>query len=200
MVKSVGYVAETKGVAERLAKLGYRPLEEEEVLRIVEAAIRNPTRALRSSQIITGLAPFDRADGIPWREEPRFLGLKKISAAARSGGGKSGEKKSDTFNANLSSAPSWTVAVDLVVDAIIKKLSEMFMIPEAEIDKSMPMSKYGVDSLVAVELRNWLVSRARADISLFDILQSSSLEVLAGRVAAKSRLVADAGLVAPQDG
>lgn len=44
MVRSVGYVAETKGVADRLMKSGYRFVEEEEVLRLIEAAITKPIR------------------------------------------------------------------------------------------------------------------------------------------------------------
>lgn len=193
MVKSVGYVAETAGVAERLARIGYRPLEEEEVLRLIEAAIRHPTRPLSSSQIVTGLAPFEQTDGIAWRKESRFLALKKISSAryGNNNSGRGTNSKSKGFKEILAAAPSWPIVLDLLTGAIITKLSEMFMLAEAEVDKSMPLSKYGVDSLVAVELRNWLGAHAHADVSLFDVLQSASLEALAVRVAKKSKLVAE---------
>ena len=35
-------------------------------------------------------------------------------------------------------------------------MADIFHLVSGEIDKAMPMSHYGVDSLVAVELRNWL--------------------------------------------
>ncbi|KAK4983979.1 putative secondary metabolism biosynthetic enzyme [Elasticomyces elasticus] len=159
MVKSVGYVAETKGVAERLAKMGYRPLEEDEVLRIIEAAVRTPVRQQQSSQIVTGLASFESADHIAWRQELRFAGLKKHQTSSRVQGGHSGRKDGNSFKDSLADAVSWNDAVGIVTEGITKKLAEMFIIPEAEIDKSQSLSKYGVDSLVAVELRNWLVSR-----------------------------------------
>ena len=46
-------------------------------------------------------------------------------------------------------------------DAIVNKLSHMFALPEDEMDKSESMAHYGIDSLVAVELRNWLSSAAQ---------------------------------------
>ena len=61
------------------------------------------------------------------------------------------------------------------------------MIPKAEIDSSLPTSKYWVDSLVVVELRNRL--------AIFDTLQSKSSIGLAEKVAAKSAYVREVELV-----
>ena len=188
MVKSVGFVAETEGVRERLEKIGYRPLEEEEVLRLVEAAIRNPLRPLHASQITTGIAPFDTADGIAWRLDRRFSGLTTRQHQQPSFSGQNdkptGGGKDISIKDLLSSPspPSHPEALSLVSSTITAKLSDMFMLPKSDIDKSQPLAKYGVDSLVAVELRNWLVARARVDLSIFEILQSASLEALAGVV------------------
>ncbi|KAF1993246.1 putative polyketide synthase [Amniculicola lignicola CBS 123094] len=194
MVKAVGYVAETKGVAERLAKIGYRPLEEEEVLRIIEAAIRDPLRPQRSCQVITGLAQYEKTDDIAWREELRFSGLRRqISFSAVRSDDIS--KNANSFSDLLSNSVSLREAVSHVTDAICAKLSEMFMIALAEIDTAQQLAKYGVDSLVAVELRNWLVSRMQTEVSIFDILQSASLVGLAEKVASKSKYVVKAGLV-----
>ena len=199
MVKSVGYVAETAGVSERLAKIGYRPLEEEEVLRIIEAAVRTPLRQQqqRHSQIITGLAQFENVDDIVWREELRFTGLRRLQTSKSKSAG-SAKKGGDSFGHLLSTATSLEEATDHIANAIINKLSEMFMLAAAEIDKSQGLAKYGVDSLVAVELRNWLVSRMQTDISIFDIMQSASLMVLAEKAAAKSKFVVKAGLVSAE--
>ena len=195
MVKSVGYVSETAGVAERLARIGYRPLEEDEVLRIIAAAVRDPLRELQASQIITGLAPFAHADDILWRQEPRFQGL-KLNALASSHANKANQNgnnnKKDgasSFKASLAGCASLDAAAALTTAAIIAKLAEMFMIPETQIDKSKPMSEYGVDSLVAVELRNWLIARTQAEMSIFDVLQSPSLAALAEKIAARKGFV-----------
>ena len=189
MVKSVGYVPETAGVAERLARIGYRPLEEDEVLRIIAAAVRDRRRELHASQIITGLAPFAQTDDMLWREKPRFQGLKHNTLASshadktsQSGNSKDG---ASSFKASLASCASFDAAAALITAAIIAKLAEMFMIPETQISMAKPMSEYGVDSLVAVGLRNWLIARTQAEMSIFDVLQSPSLAALVEEIAAK---------------
>ena len=197
MVKSIGYAAETKGVTERLIRLGYRPIEVDEVLALIESAIKTPIRPPSSSQIITGIAPFDRTDGKYWREDLRFSDLRKnqnISQASRERKGNAEEKN---IQHSLANALTWADAVKVVTGAIIKKLSTMFTIPEADIDETMSITKYNVDSLVAVELRNWLVLRSQAEISIFDVMQSTSLMMLGEKVAAKSRYVAEMGLGPP---
>lgn len=51
------------------------------------------------------------------------------------------------------------------------------MIALHDIDTASPTSQYGVDSLVAVELRDWILREIEADIPVFEILQASSLQV-----------------------
>ena len=52
------------------------------------------------------------------------------------------------------------------------------------------MHAYGVDSLVAVELRNWFSQVLEADVAVFEILgEGRSFEDLGTLVAGKSRVV-----------
>jgi hypothetical protein len=51
------------------------------------------------------------------------------------------------------------------------------------------MHAYGVDSLVAVELRNWFSQAVDADVPIFEILGDTSFTELGAMVAAKSRVV-----------
>ncbi|KAL8718899.1 MAG: hypothetical protein Q9225_004024 [Loekoesia sp. 1 TL-2023] len=192
MVKSMGYVAEATGVSERLIKLGYTSVEEDEVLRLIEPGIKTPyRRGERSCQVVTSLGSFTTAEDIYWREDLRFQFLKKVSMSGTGGSSKEGSSLKDS----LAQALSWQEVLDLITDAVTNKLSHMFMIAPDEFDKSQPLSTYGVDPLVAVELRNWLVSHVQADMSIFDVLQSTSLSGLASKAAMKSKLVAAAGVV-----
>lgn len=194
LVKSIGYVAETKGVSERLIRMGYRPIEVDEVLAVIESAIKTPIRSQIYSQIITGIPSFDSISGNYWREELRFSDLRKHQIASRTSRERKGNQEENNIKHMLADALSWADAVNAVTSAIIKKLSNMFTIPETEIDKLMPLTKYNVDSLVAVEVRNWLVSHFQAEISIFDVLQSKSLMILGEKVSTKSRYVAEVGL------
>jgi acyl carrier protein len=183
IVKSVGYVAETDGTAERLiTNSGYMTLSEDDVLRAIESAIISPF----SGQILLGL---NEGSNRPWEDtqiarDLRFSTLRYQDLALNTGVvSKAGT--SDLLG-KIAAATTFVEAVEVVVEGITKKLMDIFMIDEAEIIPSKSLSSYGVDSLVAVELRNMLSLRAGADISIFDIMQSASITTLAATVAAKS--------------
>ncbi|KAF4992760.1 hypothetical protein FDECE_13624 [Fusarium decemcellulare] len=199
-VKSIGYVAETEGVAERMQRAGYVPQEEEEVLGLIEAAIRTPLRQSlsRQSQVITGIGPYDDVGDIAWRKERRFANLLHASPTgnrAETSGSSTNGGDRERLADLVSKARTLVEARDIVADGIADKLADMFMLPAEEIDKSQGLAKYGVDSLVAVELRTWLSSRIQTEISIFDMLQSASLIAVAEKAAIRSKLVIKAGLV-----
>ena len=51
------------------------------------------------------------------------------------------------------------------------------------------MYQYGVDSLVALEVRNWITREMKANIPLLDILATVPMETFAAQIALKSKLV-----------
>ena len=51
---------------------------------------------------------------------------------------------------------------------------------------SRPLSDYGVDSLMAVELRNWIHQEFQATVSTFDIRGVTSIRALGGMVSSRS--------------
>ena len=91
-----------------------------------------------------------------------------------------------TLAAEMAGAETPETAAELVGEAIAAKLALIFMLPANEIDLTQPPAEYGIDSLVAVELRNMLVLQAGAEVSIFNIMQSASLASLARLIVAKS--------------
>ena len=193
-ISDIGYVSTSAKVAERLRKDGdFAMLDEDIVLRAVNAAVLHPLGA--RSQIIVGL---NSAPGPQWDangrsqlgRDARFAPLRPRSkASARSA---DGESTGASLTAQLTEASDRQEGAALIGTAIAAKLGDIFMTPVAEIDLSKPPAHFGVDSLIAVELRNMLVLQAAADISIFNILQTASLAALAELVAEKSRHLQDA--------
>lgn len=191
-IQEVGFVANTEGVAERLTKTGLANIDEAQMLKIVETAIQNPHRPVDLSQLITGILEFDEASTVAWVQDKRFTSVQVNRNSHTGSRGRTDGQGSTTarLSDSLQSATNGSSAVTLILEAIVSKLSEMFGLDAAEIDKKYPVSKYGVDSLIAVELRNWLVSSAGAETtSIFDVLHSPSLSVLAEKIGEKSRFV-----------
>lgn len=184
IVNSVGFVAETAGVKDRLVRGGgHRPLEEAEVLALVACALQRPRRDPRAAQVVAGITGAAVPEG-----EPRFAALSNPAAGSGAGRHGSGPGSGPVAALHEQMAAAETVGDGVVVvrDTVVAKLAEMFVIPAADIDPGQPLAKYGVDSLVAVELRNWLVPRARIEMSIFDLLGSASLTELAEKVMQRS--------------
>lgn len=128
---------------------------------------------------------------LPWR-------AKTSDAGASANAGRASSNNAGDLAGVLSSANTFSDAVDAVRKSIVAKLMDTFMLDETEIDLKRSVSDSGVDSLVAVELRNLLALRAGAKVSIFDIMSSASLNALAENITVKSSFV-EAGLIAAKD-
>ncbi|KAF7554212.1 hypothetical protein G7Z17_g3048 [Cylindrodendrum hubeiense] len=191
VVKGVGYVAESRAVSDRMRRtVQSLVLPDDAVLRAIAAAVVGP---FDQPQILLGLnagpgPQWDPASDSQMGRDARFVRLKyrrpPSSQSQQLGDGADADSK--PLSALLREVGSLDEATRLVGDAIATKLGDIFMIPTDDIDLAKPPALYGVDSLVAVELRNMLMLQAASDISIFSILQCASLAALAGDVVAKS--------------
>ena len=75
-----------------------------------------------------------------------------------------------------------------MAEALAAGLAAIFNVPVESVDLGVAVAAYGVDSLVAVELCNWLASAGKAKLSIFDILQSLLLRKFAGLAMKRSAL------------
>jgi hypothetical protein len=203
IVESVGFVAESSDEKKQIIEASLKrggigaPLALDHLLRLVESGIRQPLRRTPDdSQIVTCLASWDEtAEDSVLHQDRRFrtlrLGTSTKNAVAASAG--AGDKESSSFalTQKLSSPEVGGVAgaARVIADALVGKMADVFNLVATEIDRAMPMSHYGVDSLVAVELRNWLATAAKSKVSVFEILQTPSLLEFAALAAARSDLL-----------
>ena len=207
MVKGVGYVSESRSVLDRVNKGGQSmPLSDEDVTRALGAAVLDP---FARPQILLGLnsgpgSHWDPANKSAMGRDARFLPLRYRPAISAQGqndaatGELGTEGAAKPLSIRLKEAGSNDEAGRLVGDAVAVKLADIFMIPLTEIDLAQSPAWYGIDSLVAVELRNMLMLQAAADVSIFNILQSASLATLAMDAVAKSGYVVASAEVAVQ--
>ncbi|KAI8623623.1 polyketide synthase [Xylariaceae sp. FL1651] len=77
----------------------------------------------------------------------------------------------------------------LVSAAIAKAVADMLFIDASGVDSGETVVKYGVDSLIAAELRNWFKTIFRIDISMLDLLNAqTSMKMLASQVVGSALL------------
>lgn len=66
----------------------------------------------------------------------------------------------------------------IVAIMLLRKLSRAFSILEEQLDVSEPLYLHGVDSLVALELRNWFAKEFTVDVEIFDLLSAAAVTYL----------------------
>jgi len=76
----------------------------------------------------------------------------------------------------------------VVIRAIAAKLGRAMSISHEDVEPSKPLSSYGVDSLMAVELRNWINKEFSSTVAVFDIIGSISIAGVAEVVEKRSSI------------
>ncbi|EWG35889.1 hypothetical protein FVEG_00079 [Fusarium verticillioides 7600] len=76
----------------------------------------------------------------------------------------------------------------VVIRAIAAKLARAMSISPDDVEPSKPLSLYGVDSLMAVELRNWINKEFISTVAVFDIIGSTSIAGIAEVVETRSSI------------
>lgn len=89
----------------------------------------------------------------------------------------------------LRNSKSIDEATDAIQAMLLAKIASIISVPTADINVAKPVHTYGVDSLVAVELRNWLAKSLRSDLSILELTSNTPITELSKRIAGRSRWV-----------
>ncbi|KAF2008774.1 KR-domain-containing protein [Aaosphaeria arxii CBS 175.79] len=92
----------------------------------------------------------------------------------------------------LAAAETHDKAIEVLLQALIGKLSKLFNIPAIDIDPTMPIFSIGIESLVAFEIRHWLMKELEADLAVAESMEDQTLINLANTTAQKSKCTSKA--------
>ncbi|KAH7024908.1 uncharacterized protein B0I36DRAFT_416764 [Microdochium trichocladiopsis] len=187
MIVGLGYISRAEGdegsgaVESALRRQNYMPVGERDLHEILTEAIAASGRlkeqrdvtGFEQGEIITGLAPYrsresassDGAAPPVWVHEPKFSHL-VVQDAAESGAGGAGEGKK-TLKVEIAAASSTEEVVEIV--------QRYFM---AQMGLNVPIIDFGIDSLVAVELRSWFSLETGQDVPVLKILGGATVQQL----------------------
>ena len=185
----VGYVSRNTRLLERLGKTVMRPIREKEFLDTMTLAKERSKPSFTSraqndggyenpSQILLGLvtntpisSPTNR---VSWRRDVRMTIYHNLDRSAEASTGKSSEKsslKSQLASENVSEEGKTQV----IAKAIASAMANFLIKDEDSIPLDKPLESLGMDSLVAMEVRNWIRQQVGVETSTITILQSPSL-------------------------
>jgi hypothetical protein len=121
-----------------------------------------------------------------WMERPLFAHLHQVeSTTAIALTSSASPVQAQTDLSALVAAKSHAEAATIITSAIRDKLARVLSRPTDDIDVTKPMHAHGVDSLFAVEFRNWFLKALKVDVPIFEILGGGAIEALGGSVAEK---------------
>ena len=152
---------------------GFYGNDEDEFLQFCEAGISPPPAqdafALdprTTGHLLVGIEPagleeVDKKypiDEMVWSRDPRFANLiqatRMLSASSANAAGHD-EGEGGT-----------------ILERIRLKVSRLLYVPLDEVDVDTAINEYGIDSMIAAELRNWLFMSFGKDVSLLNLLSS----------------------------
>ncbi|KAL1954584.1 hypothetical protein VTO42DRAFT_919 [Malbranchea cinnamomea] len=193
-VEGVGYLAEDAAKRTQVMKnLSGNAIGEAEVLALVDAALEGKVGTLCGGQCITGLN-FDDALALPYyASDGKFSHLRKAALAKSAVANEttsflSGEL---TLAQKLQRASSMEEAKEVVTVGLRDRLSTILMLPTELIDSPQAMTSItaaGLNSLNAIELRNWIGRELQAHLQVLELLTGGGVRDLAALVLKKTKL------------
>ncbi|PNY25088.1 Polyketide synthase [Tolypocladium capitatum] len=190
-VLGAGMLAEDEEILNMLRASGFYGIRHGDFLRVVEHAITGETTpgTLTPAQVVLGVG----TGGLMRQNQPadpywsrtalyKHLALVDMPPRDLAASGSAASVDAKTMLARCTDAAA---AAGIVQAGLMGMLSKaMNMLPE-ELDANKPPNAYGVDSLVAVGVRNFVISSFGVEVSVFEVLSDATIAELAGAIAEK---------------
>lgn len=199
IMREIGVLAEqgaTGYLKEWEIPFGIREREFHSLMRMVIAAETGGQGSAVPAQIITGLPTGKMVYNAGIRrpfffDDPRFselaaAGLESIGNDIPSSTKPNVSGTTATLQSLIAEADSITTASDAMTEAIIARLARSLQTSTSEIDASKPLHSYGVDSLLAVEMVNWIHKETKVTVSVLEVLATMPISELALKIVGRT--------------
>nr|ALQ32775.1 putative polyketide synthase [Fusarium babinda] len=179
VVLDVGYVADRDLEGKLTSSLG-AVLSLAHLRTVIKGGIMGPSSGLyRDGKAISfSYARGDDSSTLPWQAfHPRAL-VDYIRAETRADGTaeESGSREAKTKGLQLTNGSD---PLTSLLAVLMDKVSSITMIERDEIEADAPLSNYSLDSLVSVELRNWIRRETSIELAPSKIANTANLRALA---------------------
>ncbi len=154
----------------------------------------NPlTTSITNSQTIIGIRPpahWKHLEVVPSAMHQPFWGhmhhISPISGLEENGDPISSKRETAMDAAEkLANAGSIVEATEIVREALTRRVSVLLGTSEDRLDEEKPMHTFGIDSLSAIDIRNWVGKVFNVDIPIFDILGEATFSSASRAIAYK---------------
>ncbi|KAK8041286.1 hypothetical protein PG994_014293 [Apiospora phragmitis] len=180
VVGDVGVVAETDRLKRHFAggAQGLGQVDAREILALLDICC-DPAAAASTSppQIVMGLHTPPTSSPAPWSRPRSWSG-----PSSRTSSTDHATKYSTTRSspgALFRQAGTAEARTAVVVAMLTRRLARALALEPDDVDTERPLHAFGVDSLVGVELRNWIAREFAANLPVFEIVGGSTVRKVA---------------------
>ncbi|RYP22954.1 hypothetical protein DL765_001412 [Monosporascus sp. GIB2] len=193
-MRTIGIVAEKEQYQNQQARpyAEYSFPIEEELLALLSLYC-DPSYSVDSvdkSQVMIGArtpAEFLRRGARP----PLIFHRRLFASFANTGGGplnRHGTTIEDSPGTMFAQADGFQKRANVVMEALRSKLAQALGISASEVEPGNMPSDYGVDSLMAVELKNWIQKEFRTQLAVLDIMSGNTIMKISHMIASQRGL------------
>ncbi|KAI1081559.1 hypothetical protein F5B20DRAFT_588591 [Whalleya microplaca] len=181
-MRTIGIIAETEKFQQRQQNVtSIGQIEDEDFMALLDLYC-DPTLPI----LLTPAHLLAKGQPVPTFGQRRLFS--GFTNAAGNGGHGSGGHDIVDVGALFRQATGMKERADIVVKALVSKLTRALSISPDDIDVDKYLSDYGVDSLMAVELRNWIGNDFQANVAIFDIMGGTTMTAIGDLIALRSDL------------
>ncbi|KAF7547181.1 hypothetical protein G7Z17_g7924 [Cylindrodendrum hubeiense] len=169
-----------------LLRQGATIVQFEEVISMIEYAVGGQAPRDGYSQLVLGID----ADTIPDDGTHNCLFYTDLLLAKNATASiQEGQQPAATLSQRLAAAQTRQELHDVISEAVTAKLRELISIGPDELRIDVPLPDLGIDSLVAIEIKNWIGRVFEAPLQTSQVLDASSIIALTDTILHKSKSI-----------
>ena len=188
VILGVGYLANNKELTHAMERQGFEGTNEKLLMALINSAIRDPCRRGPLAQTVTGLGTWKEGDSLSSLDLPLFSHFRRRALKGADGASLGGDPSGRVRDV-LRKVKTLNEAAEIICTALMEKIASRSSISVDNVSSARPISDYGIDSLVAVEMRNWITKEMGSTVPILELLANNSLLQLSMKIAQRSRLV-----------
>ncbi|KAI0198779.1 putative polyketide synthase [Astrocystis sublimbata] len=98
-----------------------------------------------------------------------------------------GRKQTVNYAELLDATESTEEAAKIITDALVTRVSSLVGTETSRIEVHKSIQSYGIDSISAIDVRNWIMKAFAVDTPIFELLSGSSFATVAAKIGEKNR-------------
>ncbi|KAK1141874.1 Mycolipanoate synthase [Aspergillus melleus] len=147
------------------------------------AGFQNPSHIVQA--LDSRIPIMDPQNGSMWKRDPRMAIYRNIQKTSEAESSDAADQLKH-FLASMMGDPGkleQKASADVIAAELAHCVASFLMREEDEVPTSATLSDVGVDSLVAIEVRNWWRQNLGVDVSVLELMNGGTIEALGGLAA-----------------